>query len=564
MKPLAFLLYYSKIDLHSKNGKVIYLKITVGKDVYYFDTYVRLEDLSKNYEGVFYAALVNNRLRELTYRVSYDAEVEFLDYSFYDSTRIYATSMRYLVSMAFRRVYPEIQIKFSNSISMGIYGRGIKRDITKEMLDKVVKEMEWIIQKDFPIIRRQLSISGAIRYYKEMGFMDKVNTLKYRKERVNVYECYGYRNYMYGYMIPSTKYLEEYEMHHLENGFLIQYPRREEKGEIPEFADSPKFFDVLQEAEHFAHKMKADMIYKINELVEQGGAEEFVYQCEERHNHQLRRLAEDIISKDSIRLIAIAGPSSSGKTTFAKRLNITLNDLGIHPISISIDNYYLQPDQAPLDEFGKPDLEHIKSLDIPLFNQNILDLISGKEVSLPIFDFTTKERSLLQPIKISHETPIIIEGIHALNNQLTEMIPREQKYKIYISPFAQINIDNNTPINLTDLRLLRRIVRDLQFRNTSAEKTLSMWPSVRRGEYKWIYPHIENSDFIFNSELTYEFSVLKRYAETALNEIQSDSEFFVQANRLLKFIKYFDEIDSSFVPFNSLLREFIGGSIFEH
>ena len=564
MKPLAFLGYYSKIEIHSKNGKVIYLKITVGKDVYYFDSYVRLEDLSKNYEGVFYAALVNNRLRELTYRVSYDAEVEFLDYSFYDSTRIYATSMRYLVSMAFRRVYPDIQIKFSNSISMGIYGRGIKRDITKEMLDKVVKEMEWIIQMDFPIRRRQLSINDAIRYYKKMGFMDKVNTLKYRKERVNVYECYGYRNYMYGYMIPSTKYLEEYEMHHLENGFLIQYPRREEKGEIPEFADSPKFFDVLQEAEHFAHKMKADMIYKINELVEQGGAEEFVYQCEERHNNQLRRLAEDIISKESIRLIAIAGPSSSGKTTFAKRLNITLNDLGVHPISISIDNYYLHPDQAPLDEFGKPDLEHIKSLDITLFNQNILDLIGGKEVSLPIFDFTTKKRTLLKPIKISHETPIIIEGIHALNNQLTEMIPREQKYKIYISPFAQINIDNNTPINLTDLRLLRRIVRDLQFRNTSAEKTLEMWPSVRRGEYKWIYPHIENSDFIFNSELTYEFSVLKRYAESALQEIKSDSEYFVTANRLLKFIKYFDEIDSSFVPFNSLLREFIGGSIFEH
>lgn len=539
------------------------MKIVVGKDIYYFDSYVRLEDLSKNYEGVFYAALVNNRLRELTYRVSYDAEVEFLDYSFYDSTRIYATSMRYLVSMAFRRVYPNIQIKFSNSISMGIYGRGIKNDITKEMLDNVVKEMERIIEKDYPITRRQLSIKEAISYYQKMGFDDKVNTLKYRTERVNVYECYGYRNYMYGYMVPSTRYLNEYEIHYLENGFLIQYPRREEKGEIPEFVDSPKFFEVLQEAENFAIKLNADMIYKINRIVESGKQEEFVYLCEEHHNHQLQKLAKDIISRETVRLIAIAGPSSSGKTTFAKRLNITLNDLGVETIRISIDNYYLHPDKAPLDEFGKPDLEHIESLDIDLFNKNISDLIAGKEVRLPIFNFTTKERTWQEPIKIAKNTPIIIEGIHALNNQLTKMISKGQKYKIYISPFAQINIDNNTPINLTDLRLLRRIVRDLQFRNTSAEKTLSMWPSVRRGEYKWIYPHIENADFIFNSELTYEFSVLKHYAKNALQKINTDSEYFVQANRLLKFIKYFDEIDSDYVPHNSLLREFIGGSIFE-
>ena len=540
------------------------IKIKVGKDVYYFDSYVRLEDLSKNYEGVFYAALVNNRLRELTYRVSYDAEVEFLDYSFYDSTRIYATSMRYLVCMAFRRIYPDIQLKFSNSIAMGIYARGIKNEITKEMVKNVKLEMERIIEKDYPITRRQLSIHEAISYYDQMGFVDKVNTLKYRRERVNVYECYGYRNYMYGYMVPSTRYLSEYEIHYIEKGFLIQYPRREEKGEIPEFADSPKFFEVLNESEKFASRLNVDMIYKINQLIENGGSEEFVYQCEERHNQQLFDLASDIISRKNVRLIAIAGPSSSGKTTFARRLNITLNDQGVMPISISIDNYYLHPDKAPIDEYGKQDLEHIESLDIDLFNKNILDLIKGKVVSLPVFDFTTKSRTWLEPITIDDKTPIIIEGIHALNNQLSEFIPAEKKYKIYISPFAQINIDNNTPINLTDLRLLRRIVRDLNFRNTSPEKTLAMWPSVRRGEYKWIYPHLENSDFIFNSELTYEFCVLKRYAESALKQIGAESEYFIQANRLLKFIKYFDEIDSTFVPHNSLLREFIGGSIFEH
>lgn len=540
------------------------MKVTVGKDVYYFDSYVRLEDLSKNYEGVFYAALVNNRLRELTYRVQSDAVVEFLDYSFYDSTRIYATSMRYLIAMAFRRTYPNIQLKFSNSIAMGIYGRGIQTKITRDMLKTVKAEMERIIKMNYPIVRRQLSISAAKRFYRDMNLMDKVNTLRYRTERVNVYECYGYRNYMYGYMVSSTKYLKDYEIHYLEDGFLVQYPRREEKGEIPEFVDSPKFFDILNEAEEFATKLNVDMIYKINQLIEKQGGEEFVYRCEERHNLQLQEIAEQIIKKDRIRLIAIAGPSSSGKTTFSNRLKITLNDLEVHPLSISIDNYYLHPEDAPVDEFGKPDLEHIESLDVKLFNQNMRDLIQGKEIRLPLFDFKTKTRTWTEPIQIDHHTPIIIEGIHALNDQLTKFIPRENMYKIYISPFAQINIDNSSPINLTDLRLLRRIVRDLSFRNTSAERTLSMWASVRRGEYRWIYPYIENADYIFNSELTYEFCVLKNHAETALKEIPTESEYFVQANRLLKFLKYFDEIDEEYVPHNSLLREFIGGSIFEH
>ncbi|MBI9008638.1 MAG: hypothetical protein JEZ05_01290 [Tenericutes bacterium] len=503
-------------------------------------------------------------MRELTYRVSKDADVEFLDYSFYDSTRIYATSMRYLITMAFRRIYPDIQLKFSNSISMGIYGRGLETKITKEMLDKVVEEIERIISMDYPITRRQLSIESAQRFYKKMGQMDKYNTLKYRTERVNVYECYGYRNYMYGYMVPSTSYLGEYEIHFLEDGFLVQYPRREEKGEIPEFVDSPKFFDILQESEAFASELHCDMIYKINELIEKGGAKDLVNKCEERHNSQLKEITTDIKEKEKIRLIAIAGPSSSGKTTFSNRLKLTLNEIGIHPLTISIDNYYLHPAEAPRDEHDKPDLEHIESLDIELFNNNLLDLVNGVAVRLPMFDFKTKARTWIEPVKLDSKTPIIIEGIHALNDQLTRVIYRDYIYKIYISPFAQINIDNISPINLTDIRLLRRIVRDLNFRGTSPEKTLEMWASVRRGEYKWIYPHIENADYIFNSELTYEFSVLKKFAVDALNDISPESEFFVQSNRLIKFLKYFDVIEAEYVPHNSLLREFIGGSIFEH
>ena len=523
-----------------------------------------LEDLANQFDGDYYAALVNHRLRELTYRVNQDAVVELLDYSFYDSTRIYATSMRYLVAMATYRTYPEIEVKFSNSISMGIYGRGVENHINREMLKNIKAEMDRIIEADYKITRKQVSIDYAKDYYGRLGYDDKVAALEYRKEKVNIYSCDDYKNYMYGYMVPSTGYLKDYELHYLNPGFLIQYPRREEKGEIPEFVDAPKFFEILSKSEEWAKKLKVDMIYKMNHRIEQGDSQYLIDVCEKGHHAQLEELAEKINQKKDVRLIAIAGPSSSGKTTFSLRLEEALNQHGLKPLMISIDNYYLPIEKAPIDEHGKPDLEHIEALDIDLFNQNMNDLIAGKAVQLPYYDFKIRQRIFKDAIQISQHTPIVIEGIHALNDQLSSKIPKSQKFKIYISPFTQINIDHNNPINLTDLRLLRRIVRDLQFRNTSPEQTLDMWPSVRRGEYRWIYPHIENADFIFNSELSYEYAILKQYAENALNTIDRESHHFIQANRLLKFLKYFKTIDSNLVPNNSLLREFIGGSIYEH
>jgi uridine kinase len=540
------------------------MKLTIKNQIREFNNPVYLKDLVKEYPGTYYAALVNNRLRELSYRVSYDAKIEFLDYSFYDSTRIYATSMRFLICMAAYRIYPDLQIKFSNSISMGIYGRAVNTVINKEMLDNIIKEINKIISEDHDITRKQISIEEATKYYEALGYLDKVETLKYRHEAVNIYKCDGYKNYMYGYMVPSTGYLKDYEIHFLNPGFLVRYPRREEKGEIPEFSDSPKFFNVLNKSENWAVKLGVDMIYKMNKCIETCDIDKFVELCENRHLEQLDELSNLIIARKNIRLIAIAGPSSSGKTTFSRRLEDTLTVKGMKPLMISIDNYYLPVDQAPIDEFGKPDLEHLNSLDIDLFNQNMEDLISGKEVSLPYYNFKLKKRTWTDAFSIKDTTPIIIEGIHALNDELSKKIPAEKKFKIYISPFTQINIDYNNPINLTDLRLLRRIVRDLQFRNTTPEETLDMWPSVRRGEYRWIYPHIETADYIFNSELTYEFAVLKTYAENALKHIEKGSHHFIQANRLLKFLKYFSSIEGSHVPKDSLLREFIGGSIYEH
>lgn len=286
--------------------------------------------------------------------------------------------------------------------------------------------------------------------------------------------------------------------------------------------------------------------------------------CETKHNNMLCELGETI-EKDieNIRLIAIAGPSSSGKTTFSNRLRVELMSRGIHPVRISIDDYYLPKSAAPLDENGNPDLEHIEALDIELFNNHMLSLIQGKEITLPKFNFKTGEREQGERIKIEPKQPIIIEGIHALNDTLTSSIPKHQKFKIYIAPQIQINLDNHNPISLTEIRLLRRIVRDKKYRNTSAEKTIAMWPSVRKGEFKWIYPHQEGANFVFNSELTYELCVMKKYALPSLREIPDDSAYAIQANRLIKFLKYFKDIDDTYVPCNSLLREFIGGSCFK-
>lgn len=541
------------------------IRIKVGEQMRSYPHPVRLEDLANEFTGPFYAAKVNNRLRELTYVVNQDATVEFLDFTYQDAARIYATSMRYLVSMAFDSVYPNLQIKFSNSIAMGIYGRAVNGVITAAMIDGVITEMHRLIALDLPIVRKKITIADAKKYYRSKGYLDKVETLNYRKQIVNIYECQGYRNYMYGYMVPSTGYLREFELFYYSPGFLVRYPRIEEKGQIPEFVDSPSFLRVLNRAEQWAINCDSDMIYKMNKKIEQNLQVEFVNMCETKHNNQLCELG-DIISRDinNIRLIAIAGPSSSGKTTFSRRLEIELLTRGIKPKMISIDNYYLPVEKAPIDDFGQPDMEHVNALDLDLFNRNITDLINGEAVSLPYFDFKTHRRRYTVPIKIASHNPIIIEGIHALNDLLTEFIPSNHKFKIYISPLSQINIDYNNPISLTDIRLLRRIVRDLQFRGTPCEKTLSMWASVRRGEFKWIYPFIESANYIYNSELTYELCVLKKYAMKALLQIPNDSEHFIAANRLIKFLKYFKEISQYLVPCNSLLREFIGGSVFEH
>lgn len=533
-----------------------------------FNHKVKLIDLLPEADKKKYlCAKVNNRIRELTYDVHYEANIEFLTISDEESMHIYENTLRYVIAMALYKINPDLQLKYSYYESRSIYGMILNKEaiVDENFLLILKRKIDEIIANDYPLTRKIVPNEEAEQIYRSFNMNDKIDLLKYRPEKtVHFYVCDGYYNYMYGYMVPSTGYLNKYKLGLYQNGFIIQYPRSEYNGEIPSFEPSPKFGKTLDESYAWAAMVKTDTVTGINHHVETTSDVDFINLCEARHNNMLSDLGRIIKSQlDSIRLICIAGPSSSGKTTFSNRLRSELLSYGIQPIRISLDDYYLPKSEVPLDENGQPDLEALEALDVDLFNQNMKDLIDGKEISIPHFNFQLGKRVPGPTYKIEKNQLVIIEGIHALNEKLTYLIPKKQKYKIYIAPQEQINLDNHNPVSLTNLRLIRRIVRDYKFRNASPELTLDMWPSVRKGEFKWIYSTQEDADFIFNSLLFYEHCVLKKDALSILKTIDIHSPYYIQANRLIKYIKYFLDMDSKWVPCNSLLQEFIGASCYQ-
>ena len=543
-------------------------KVKINNQIKEFDKPIRaLELIDEKDKYEIFACKLNYRLRELTYIINRDTEVEFLTLSDYNAMLVYQNSLRYVLCMAIHNLYPNAKVEINHFISqtMSCQITNIDDFIDSNLVNKIENEMRRIIDLDLPFKKRTVSIDEAMKIFDDNGFEDKKRATKYRPEdTAHFYECDGYINYMFGYMVPSTGYLKEFKLILYYPFIVIQFPRSTNKGEIPEFKDEPTFTKVIRESNKWGEIVDAKTISDINEKTESLKIIDFINMCESRHNDMLCELG-DIIKKniDTIRLITIAGPSSSGKTTFSNRLRIALLNRGIKPIRISIDNYYLERKYCPLDENGNYDLEHIEAIDIDLFNEQMLALIQGQKVTLPYFNFKTGKREWADTIQIDKNTPIILEGIHALNDRLTSLIPKYQKFKIFIAPTPQTHIDAHNPLSFTDLRLIRRMVRDARTRNSSAKETLSMWDSVRKGEYKWIYPCQDDVDYTFNSELAYELGVMKKYAVPLLEQIDNEDEYYIDANRLLKYIKYFVDIDDKFIPCNSLLREFIGGSVFE-
>lgn len=540
--------------------------IKINNQNYSFEDKIVLKDLAKDFMPNAIVAKVNNRLRELNYYINYNCEVEFLDLTKFDAVRVYETSLRYLLIMALEKIDPKIVVHFNQCISRSISCTlsNTKEKVSKPFIDKLEIEMRKLIEQDLPITRTTISKEEAIKIYTEKGYLDKVEVLKYRPEdTVNMYTCCGYVNYMFGYMVPSTGLLKDFVLQVYYPGFIVRIPRAECGGKIPPFEEAPVFQQMIQDAQKWAKMIKCVNLPMLNKYVDDGKICDLVNICETKHNNMLSELGEQIYKRrDSLRLVCIAGPSSSGKTTFSHRLKIELLSRGLKPIKISMDDYYRNREDCPKDEKGDYDLEHVNALDLELFNKNLLSLIEGEEIEEPTFDFKLGKRVKGEKVRIDKDTIIIIEGIHALNEEVTKLIPKPQKYKIFISPFSQLNIDNHNPIPASEIRLLRRIVRDAKYRKTDPSETFAMWPSVRRGEFKWIYPCQEEADYVFNTELTYELCVMKKYALSALSVIDRDNEYYVQANRILKFLKYVKDIDEKYVPCNSLLREFIGDSCF--
>ncbi len=516
---------------------------------------------------------VGAQVKELKYALSEKNEgmqIQLLGLDNIEAGKAYEATLRYIIAMAFYNLYPDVKIKFTYNVSRSLFCQTNTKNFNmSRAVESIKNEVKRLIDQDLPIERVTVTIDEAKEIYTKYNLQDKIDILKYRPENtVHLYKCGDYYNYMANYMVPSTGCIHSYALTPYSPGLIIQYPRYELNAEIPDFEEESTYGRTLQRASKWAEKTHLQTIPEINKKIEDGNALEFVQMCEARHNRQLAMLGDAIESDiENIRLIAIAGPSSSGKTTFCNRLRIELLARGINPVMISMDDYYFEKDiicQIQGKKLEDLDLEHINCLDIEQFNKDLFDLINGEEVTLPRFNFQTGKREAGKTIKVDQSSPIMIEGIHALNELLTSSIPKHQKFKVFIAPQAQMNVDDHSPLSITNLRLIRRIVRDMKFRNCPAATTIDMWQSVRNGEFKWIYPNQEGANFVFNSSLSYEVCVLRKQALPALREIKPTDPQYLVANRLIKYLKYFRPIeDESIIPCNSLLREFIGGSCFK-
>lgn len=521
----------------------------------------------------FMVCQIDAQIKELRFKLTEknnNCHIKLIGLENIEAGKAYEATLRYVIAMAFFNLYKGVDIRFSYNVSRSIFCQVLTPNFhLSKHTDSIIAEVDRLIKANLAIERVTVSIDEAKEIYKKYQHLDKLEILKYRPEKtVHLYKCDNYYDYMHSYMLPSTGCLKEYVIKPYSPGIIIQYPRYELDAQIPEFIEETTYGKTLKNSYTWNIKTKLQTIVDINHYVEQNNIVDFIQMCEAKHNQMLTELGTYIENSISnIRLIAIAGPSSSGKTTFCNRLRIELLSRGINPVMISMDDYYLEKDkicQIQKTSIDKLDLEHINCLDIDLFNQNLYDLINGEEVTLPHFNFQTGLRESGRTIKVDENSPIIIEGIHALNERLTSSIPKHQKYKIYIAPQVQINIDDHSPLNTTDIRLIRRIVRDMQFRNSPAAQTIRMWQSVRNGEFKWIYPNQEGANFVFNSALAYELCILRTKALPALREIKPTDPEFLVANRLIKYLKYFRPIDDeSAIPTSSLIREFIGGSCFD-
>ncbi len=547
-------------------------RVRIGKNTYEYPggtTYQTIaKDFQKDYPHDIVLVSADHRLQELGKCLSSDCELHFLTTADFIGQQTYRRSMTLLLMKSLYKVAGHDKIhraQVQYSLSNGYYCT-LEGDLLldEDLLERVKAKMLDYVERRMPIEKRNVNTDEARAVFHAHKMYDKEKLFRYRRaSRVNIYSLGDFEDYYYGYMVPDTSYLKYFELYLYDAGFVIQFPAQTAPETVPPFKPQHKVFQVMKESVSWGDMLGVSTVGDLNDCISRGGMQELVMAQEALQERKIAEIARQIAEDKSRKFIMIAGPSSSGKTTFSHRLSIQLKAAGLRPHPIAVDNYFVEREMTPKDEDGNYNFECLEAVDTKLFNRQMSELLSGKTVEIPHFNFKLGRKEYNGDyMTLGEEDILVLEGIHCLNDKLSYSLPRESKFKIYISALTQLNVDEHNRIPSTDGRLIRRMVRDARTRGSGAARTIGMWPSVRRGEDENIFPYQEEADAMFNSALIYELAVLKQYAEPLLFGIGREEPEYQEAKRLLKFLDYFLGVDSSFIPENSLVREFIGGGCF--
>lgn len=547
--------------IRCKNNKKV-LKVNVGSTL---SEVFSASELKMDHGPV--CARVNNKVQGMHYRLYNDKDVEFLDMRSGSGSRTYTRTLFFICCKAINDLYGNVEVRIDIPVSKGYYVHvNLGRDITADDVARIRCRMQEIIDADTPIRRRMVTAEEAIRLFSEKGDMSKVKLLKGQGKLYTVYyQIDDFIDYFYGALLTSTSEVYLFDLVVYSDGMLLRVPSREDPGELCPMPRQQKMFDVFKEHHEWQNIIGLRTVGDLNDAVDKGFATDIINVNEALQEKKIARIADQIAARHDVKLVLLAGPSSSGKTTTCKRLSIQLLTCGLKPLQISLDDYFIDRDKTPLDANGEYDYESIHALNIALINEQFNALFKGEEIELPRYNFQAgKSEKSGKRLKLGPNDIVVVEGIHALNPELTAQIPEQQKFRVYVSALTTILLDEHNYIPTTDNRLLRRIIRDYKYRGVSAQESIHRWPSVRAGEERWIFPYQENADAMFNSAMLYELAVIKQQAEPLLEQVPENCEEYAEAHRLLKFLRYFHAISYRQLAPTSLLREFLGGSSFKY
>ena len=544
------------------------IKVIINNEEFYTKKGTKLKTIAevyqKNYKHPILVAKVNNTLKELNYEITKTKNIEFLDLNTRDGNKIHVNGLLFILSVAIKELYGiKYDIKVQHSIDKGLY-IATNFELTEQRLNDIKNKMQEIISEKRPITKLNVDRLEARDYFSKVGNKSKVNILKYTTNTyITLYKLGDYYDYFYTKMPIYTSDVKEFALTYLsKEGFVLRFPTVYSEDKIKEYQDHPHLFQAFKDCREWCNIMYVNDASQLNDLVSTGRIDEFIKINETKQNSELMELARKIHENKDIKVVLLAGPSSSGKTTSSKKICMFLRNFGAKPQVLAMDDYFVERDETPLDENGKPDYECLEAVDLKLFDKQIAAIMKGEEVTIPTYNFLTGSKEYTKKIQLDKDGILVIEGIHALDKNVLTNIDRKNVFRIYISALTELNIDNHNYVSTTDNRLLRRIVRDNKTRGHSVQKTLSTWPEVRKGEEKYIFPYQDNADYTFNSALIYEIGALKTYVEPLLYAVDPRDSCYEEAKRLINFLGFFLPIPADAIPQDSILREFIGGSFF--